>query len=241
LGYGAVYSLTRVEGQWVRKTLFAFKGGLDGNSPSGGLVTGPGGVVYGVTTLGGAFGNGTVYQLTPSGNPKAAWKRKILHSFTGKGDGKFPLGSLVLDSGSGALFGVTNVGGQPEVGVAYQLLPPAGAVTHWVEKIVHTFNTGGVGAKDGFSPVAGLIYVGGNLYGTTSNGGGSGAAGVVFKFSPMAGKWQETILARLKGGGPNAPFGPMTMISAAPLTLIGSSQEGGGMFGGNGTVFQLIP
>jgi uncharacterized repeat protein (TIGR03803 family) len=44
---------------------------------------------------------------------------------------------------------------------------------------VHSFGKG----NDGASPVAGLINVGGVLYGTTSEGGGANA-GTVFSLSP---------------------------------------------------------
>lgn len=67
-GYGAVYSLTppaSAGGAWTYTILYAFTGGSDGGYSFAGLAFGPGGLIYGTTTGGGAFGNGTVFSLQP--------------------------------------------------------------------------------------------------------------------------------------------------------------------------------
>ena len=62
-GEGTVYEL--VAGSGAIKSLFSF-GGADGSNPSGRLVVGRGGLVYGVAASGGSNGYGVVFALAPS-------------------------------------------------------------------------------------------------------------------------------------------------------------------------------
>ncbi len=85
-GQGAVFRLTPGEdgGAWQETVLYSFTGGSDGGAPSSGLTAGPGGVLYGVTWLGGLYPyNGVVYQLTPPAAGSGEWKEKVLHNFGG--------------------------------------------------------------------------------------------------------------------------------------------------------------
>jgi uncharacterized repeat protein (TIGR03803 family) len=50
-------------GPWAEVLLHTFTGS-DGAEPTGGLVLGAGGILYGVTTAGGSGGQGTVFGLT---------------------------------------------------------------------------------------------------------------------------------------------------------------------------------
>src|SRR6516165_10537164 len=52
-------------------TLYSFtgSGSGDGANPQAGLIADPAGNLYGTTLNGGAGGQGTVFQLDPSGNP----------------------------------------------------------------------------------------------------------------------------------------------------------------------------
>ena len=71
-------------------TLYSFTGG-DGANPAAGLMADPAGNLYGTTLSGGASGQGTVFQLDPSGN------LTVLYSFTG-GDGSHPRAGLIADA-----------------------------------------------------------------------------------------------------------------------------------------------
>ena len=67
-GFGAVFSLTppaSTGGAWTYTILHAFTDGSDGGYPYSGLAYGPGGLIYGTTAGGGAFGDGTVFSLQP--------------------------------------------------------------------------------------------------------------------------------------------------------------------------------
>jgi uncharacterized repeat protein (TIGR03803 family) len=75
----------------------------------------------GTTFVGGACGEGTVYELTPSGG---VWTETILHSFDsfdGSDDGAYPNGSLLLKGG--ILYGTTQAGGADSQGAVFGLNP----------------------------------------------------------------------------------------------------------------------
>src|ERR1700722_14044467 len=131
-------------------------------------------------------------------------------------------------------------------GLALALLAPFGSVNaRSREKILHAF-AGGAG--DGALPVSGLIADGnGNLYGTTSEGGGTGCGGfgcgIVFELSPQqGGRWAESVLYNFQGGTDGAdPSAPLIADGAGNLygttSLGGSDNCGAGS--GCGTVFEL--
>jgi uncharacterized repeat protein (TIGR03803 family) len=64
-GYGVVFKLTpNQDGTWTESVVYDFAGS-DGASPGAALLSDPAGNIYGVTTGGGAYGYGTVYEITP--------------------------------------------------------------------------------------------------------------------------------------------------------------------------------
>ena len=83
----------------------------DGANPGVALTRGPDDVFYGVASLGGAKGNGTVFKITASG------KFTVLHSFSAvdshahNTDGANPLRTIVIGR-DGNLYGTTRLGGQ---------------------------------------------------------------------------------------------------------------------------------
>lgn len=143
----------------TQKVLYAFTGGLDGNSPYAGVIFDPAGNLYGVTQFGGLYGQGTVFQLTPSGG---AWSETVLYNFTGGSDGDQPIGGLAIDE-AGNLYG-TAAGAQ--CGTVFKLAP---SNSGWTFTVLHTFIAG----KDGCEPGSSLSYSAGYLYGTTVYGGPS--------------------------------------------------------------------
>ena len=89
----------------------------------------------------------------------------VLHSFDGT-DGESPADGLIESGGD--FYGTTVAGGANagySLGTVFQLAP-SGTVT-----VVHSFTGGG----DGAVPYGGLIMKGGELYGTTSEGGAGGS------------------------------------------------------------------
>lgn len=108
--------------------LHNFTGAADGATPWAGLILDSTGNLYGTTTAGGAWGMGTIFELTPSsGN----WVG--LHSFAGfPSDGYFAVGNLALDP-SGNLYAAAAGGSPEDSGVVSELttgpLGPAVAIT----------------------------------------------------------------------------------------------------------------
>jgi uncharacterized repeat protein (TIGR03803 family) len=105
-GGGTVFELTPLNGSWSISRLYAFSTG-QANSPAGSLVLDATGNLYGTGSMGGAYGYGAVFKLTPS---NGSWTYTSLHDFTGGGDGAYPYSSLLLDA-KGNLYGTTTYGG----------------------------------------------------------------------------------------------------------------------------------
>jgi uncharacterized repeat protein (TIGR03803 family) len=125
---GTVYKLSLGKnGTWTERVLYAFKGGkTDGLGPYAGIAFDGAGNIYGTTIFGGKSNNGTVFELVaPVG--KGSYEEKVLWSFAGA-DGRWPLGSLILDS-AGNLYGMTQSGGGTGCyalkgcGVAFEVTP----------------------------------------------------------------------------------------------------------------------
>ena len=107
---GSVFKLSPAGQETV---LYTFTGGTDGDGPRGGVILDPAGSLYGTTIEGGAFGNGTVFKLDPSGN------ETVLYSFNGP-DGISPNTGVIRDS-LGNFYGTTETGGKNNTGVVFQL------------------------------------------------------------------------------------------------------------------------
>jgi uncharacterized repeat protein (TIGR03803 family) len=109
------------------------------------------------------------------GSALAAPVETVLYSFAGgHSDGRRPEAGLIADS-SGNLYGTTEFGGASNVGVVFKLSPGG------TETVLYSF----MGGSDGSFPgTSGLIADSkGNLYGTTTSGGGTSNAGTVFELT----------------------------------------------------------
>ncbi len=161
----------------------------DGQNPLGGLIADDKGNLYGTTNLGGEYGYGAVFELTPAG------AESVLYNFCSAGgnctDGAYPAAGLVQDA-AGNLYSTTESGGTGSLGcivdslqscgTTFRLAPPAQQGGTWTETVLYSFcSAGGTACTDGAYPEAGLIQdSAGNLYSTTS-AGGANEAGTVFK------------------------------------------------------------
>ncbi len=213
-----------------------------GSSPDGAqLAIDSVGNLYGVTSSGGEFNGGTVFELSPG---PAGWTETILHSFSYNGkDGNNPEAGLILDS-VGNLYGTTAFGGgsgamcgtgQNGCGTVFELSPIAGK--GWKETILHRFLDKD---EDGEIPEGTLVIdAAGNLYGTTSEGGYSW--GVVFELTPADGGWREKILHRFSyfNSGADGKSPSAGLVLDANGNLFGTT-SGGGVFA-KGTAFEVSP
>lgn len=153
-GCGTVFKITTSGTETV---LYRFAKQTDGATPLSGLVN-VNGVLYGTTEVGGASKLGTIFKVTTSGT------ETVLYSFKGGADGAYADGSLT--NVDGTLFGTTGSGGAANDGTIYALSSHSGR-----EIVLYSFAGGSDGAHPGYSN---LINVGGTLYGTTGDGGGTG-------------------------------------------------------------------
>lgn len=231
---GRVFELIpQAGGGWTGTMVHLFNhDGTDGFRPLGGVIVDSAGNLYGTTVYGGTGtcflnGCGTVYELSPKGNGR--WSEKILHNFANDGvDGTNPYVGLTFDT-AGNLYGTTTYGGANNQGTIFQLTPQADG--SWAETVLHSFASG---ADTGFPQS--VIFSGGNLYGSTSNGGSGN--GNVFELSPTAGGgWTEQILYSFIHGG-NTPDMPGNIVFDSAGNIYGPSYGGTGL---NGTIFELMP
>ena len=60
-----IYQLTPGKGRWKYRTVHRFTGSQQGGKPSGNLILGTQGNLYGTAAIGGAHGSGVVFEVTP--------------------------------------------------------------------------------------------------------------------------------------------------------------------------------
>ena len=158
-GCGTVFSVT-TSGQEVLEYSFG-QSGSDGTRPVATLVNAAG-MLYGTTWSGGASGDGTVFQVTPTG------QESVIYSFAGPPDGANPFAALTYFKGT--LYGTTSGGGaggsgcEPSdngCGTVFAMTASGG------ESVLYSFQ----GNADGESPQANLTTLNGHLFGSASEGG----------------------------------------------------------------------
>ena len=161
----------------------------DGSGPIGQLLQASDGNFYGVTNMGGANttacqgGCGTVFKISPAGT------FSTLHSFCSQPnctDGALPAGTLV-EGADGYLYGATYgggagvrnncIGGEPGCGTVFRVSLSGQFTT------IYNFCSQS-DCADGALPNGNLVQaLDGNFYGTTESGG-QGYNGLVFKMTP---------------------------------------------------------
>ena len=217
-GYGVVF---RLSPDRTQTPLYSFTGGEDGHYAYGGLVQDQNGALYGVTTLGGTYGEGNVFKLDSAGT------LSVLYSFQGRPDGSTPEHGLTMDK-TGNFFGTTPYGGYGD-GIIFKLTPDG------TETILHNFADG---YDDGAYPYGGVtIDKKGNIYGTTLDGGSDGlqqGPGVLYK---LASRGKFRVLHHFTDSTGDYP-------AAAPLldasgNLYGTTSAGGNS--GAGVLYKLAP
>jgi len=168
----------------------------DGASPTSSL-TFHNGSLYGTTKSGGAYGNGSVFQLSKA---NGQWTEKLLYSFCPASpsctDGQNPTYSYVTFDTAGNMYGTTYLGGTSGKGVVFELSPSG---NNWTETVLHSF----ADSPDGANPINGLVIdpTGKHLYGSTYAGGAAGGNGTVLEMSLSAGVWTEQPLYAINSNG----------------------------------------
>lgn len=172
-GHGTVFKITK---GGTFSTLYSFcaqSGCADGEFPQTGLVQASNGNLYGTTILGGAYGSGTIFELTLSGALTTLYSAC---SQTGCPDGNYLYAGLI-QARDGNLYGIMQVGGAHNSGTIFKITLSGTLTT------LYRFCSQPACA-DGQYPAAGLVQAtNGNLYGTTADGGVHGD-GTVFSIAP---------------------------------------------------------
>ncbi len=230
-GLGVIFRLQlQPSGVWKLKVLHTFTGGDDGATGSAGRLVLRRGALYGAATVGGANGQGAVFELK---HIPGEWRFTTLYSFKGQPDAGFPYGGLTFDP-SGNIYGTTYYDGANDFGSVYQIAPqPDGS---WSEKVLYSFT----GGRDGLGSIGNMVLSrNGALYGTTSEGGASCSCGTIFSLTPDGnGNWKEKTVYRFKGA-PDAAFAYNGMVADSAGNLYGASVHGG--TGNDGAIYKLTP
>jgi uncharacterized repeat protein (TIGR03803 family) len=187
-GCGIIFELTPTSrGFWTEHVLHTFANdGADGIGSYGSVNFDNSGNIYGTTSLGGAYNQGTVFELTAD---ESGWNEQVLFSFGAtSADGSEPAAGLVIDS-AGNLYGDTLGGGVNNAGTVFELKQAEDGT--WKEALLYQFGQ----RFPGGNPSAGLVLSnGGNLYGTAPYAGIYGD-GIAFELSRAQGEdWQMNVL-----------------------------------------------
>ena len=199
--------------------------GSNGRRPWAGLIQDSMGDLFGTTSSGGTFGNGTVFEI-----PVGTSSLVTLASFNDLTNlnGKSPIGNLLVD-GSGNLFGTTEYGGALGYGTVFELVKGSATIT-----TLAFFDFSIFDFSNGANPQGSLVEdASGNLFGTATNGGPL-SSGTVFEV--VSGSGAITTLASFNGANGAYPLGSVVEDSSGDLF---GATSGGGAFG-DGTVFEIL-
>lgn len=213
-GNGTVF---KVDSSGNETVLYSFGGQPDGSCPQAGLVLDAAGDLYGTTRSGGTANDGTIFKLDTSG------KEIVLNSFTGQADGKFPQ-DLLRDS-AGNFYGTANSGGLVNCKGPHGATIGCGTIfkldTTGTFTLLYSFQGAG-STRDGGLPLGRLVAdAAGNLYGTTENGG-SGSWGTVFKFDTTG---AETVLQSFSGPDGDGSLPTAGLVIDASGNLYGTTSS----------------
>jgi uncharacterized repeat protein (TIGR03803 family) len=248
-GCGTIYKLRppKKPGKaWRQTVLYSFQGGLDdGNSPQA-LTLGPGGVFYGMTYLGGANNDGTVFELAPPAAAGGTWTETTIYSFGAYQGDVTPASSIagLVASKTGAVYGTAAFGGADGYGGVFELTPPSAPGGTWTETVIYSFTSGDVAGGD----AVGGIVLGkhGEIYGAVETGGLHDVGFVYELKRKPSGEWVETDIHDFAGGPSDGGLPSTTLILDSNGALYGTTFEGGsgpcgGFTSGCGAVFKLSP
>ena len=242
---GNIFEMSPGAGNWTFDVLYDFC--FQYHCPDGGYPTGLTadalGNLYGGAG-GGAYGDGVIFELMHSAI-EGGWNELVLYDFGWK-SGSGPDSPLTFDA-SGNLYGATFRGAAYGGGAIFTLQRASGG--NWKQHVLYNFCSAGPPfCKDGVAPYAGVVLDDlGNLYGTTTQGGGNKCGettcGTVFRLTRMqGGHWKHTVLYAFPNPEDGSfPTGGVTIDSKG--NLYGATVAGGigRCPGGCGVAYKLGP
>jgi len=189
----------------------------DPAGPSGILVQGPDGDLYGTSSFAGSTPV-DAFRFTPSG------ALTVLHPFSASGD---PPGGVTLGT-DGRFYGVITDSDTASNGAVFKLTAGGNLTT------LYSFTDG----TDGRNPLAPPIEgIDGNFYGTTSEGGSGicfSGCGALYKITPSGTASALHTFNGTDGASPHAP-----LVQGTDGNFYGTTYTGG--YKGNGTIFRVSP
>lgn len=193
--------------------LVEFNGTAGGHGGSS-VIFGSDGKIYGMTQLGGANNDGTIFSVASDGSGFSS-----LYSFNSSVSGRLPLGSLVEGS-DGYLYGMTNEGGTLNLGVVFKIKKDG---TNFIRLV--DFN-----GTNGSNPMLGPLFeVQNDLFLGITYRGGTSDAGIIFSIS-SAGTYA------LVKDFPQPESTPESLVFNENATKVFGVATAGGPSGG-GTIF----
>lgn len=237
----------RISPSGVMTVMHRFTGDPDdGAQPTGPLIQGQDGALYGLTTIGGRFGRGVAFRLALDG------AYSILHSFgQTKLSGDRPSGAL-LEASDGLFYGTTFGGGEHDCS---RFSDDCGTLFSISSAGVHTVRYSfGATSTDGAIPNGSLTQASdGSFYGTTVSGGNVDCVpfnqsnlrgcGTIFRFTASGGMTTLHAFGATDSDG-RMPFGPVTRGPDGNYygtTAGGGNRICGGVTVGCGLVFRMTP
>lgn len=227
--YGTVFKITAAG---KLKTIYNFcsqPSCADGEYPEAGLIQATNGNFLGTASVGGAYGQGTAFEMTPSGTII------FLYSFCGGScaDGGDMKGGL-MQAADGNFYGTAYAGGGSDCypvsggGTFFQLTPSG------METTLAPFCQ-----PNGFYPDSAPVQAAnGNFYGTTAAGGDGNDAGTFYEMTPAgSATWWYNFCLQI--GCPDGS-NPQALILGTDGNFYGPT-SGGGANDGKGTVFKITP
>ncbi|MBR9758399.1 MAG: T9SS type A sorting domain-containing protein [Algicola sp.] len=196
---------------------------LNGRAPEGELIQASNGKLYGMTSVGGAYGDGVIFEFDLNTN---TYTKKIDFDGNASNPGRRPYESL-FEASNGKLYGLTSEGGTYDYGVLFEY-------DFLTNTLTSLFNFGAT-ATSGAYPL-GTLVEGPNssleLFGTASEGG-SEDYGILFKYNISTDTY-TTLLSFASSNNLGYSPGPkLTLASNNKLygvTAYGGAAEIGSIF-----------
>ena len=234
--YGGLYNygtIFEISGKGTLQTVADFAATITGSNrgavPQGALVSDGAGNLWGLTSLGGANSDGTVFKINQSTGALAT-----LVDFSGNGGanrGATPQAALASD-GAGSLWGTTMGGGVNHAGTVFKVDQTNGVLTTMVD-----FAGQVSGTNRGANPESALVSDGkGNFWGTTFGGGADGL-GTIFEIKASTGALATTVDFSGPAGASRGANPEAALTSDGAGNLWGTTNGGG--LNGVGTVFEV--
>jgi len=216
---GVIYEWDPSTNIYTKK--FDFNDKVTGRTPNGELTL-VNDKFYGVTTFGGANGNGggTIFEWNPTTNDYTVKREFSIFDVSGN----TPVSKMVLLNGK--LYGTTIFGGNTNNGVIFEFDP---ATDTYTKKYNFDFNSRvGVRPRDNE-----LLIYNSKLYGMT-NEGGTNNVGVIFEFDPATDTYTKKYDFKDLNG--EKPYGGLSLLNDK---FYGTTSEGG--TNNVGVIFEFDP